>query len=95
MSKLRQMTVAGLASLAADDDTLDNMNVAYRTEYDRWGWRRRLGKDGFELFRCVGLDETEITSLTKRECKDKHDAEIWYLSFAGRAAMKKALEAVR
>lgn len=81
-------------ALDLDDETLDRCSSAYDVEYTRWGWRRRITKDGFELYRIAGDDDVEITTLGKRECKDKIDAEAWLGTYRGRAAMKAALEAL-
>lgn len=81
------------------DDKLDRMNAVYWVEYDRWQWRWNREGTRFELVRntspsgdLVGESYQEITTLTKRECKNKHDAEAWCKTFATRAAMGAALE---
>lgn len=75
----------------------------YWAEYSRWCWRRaiRNGDYRFELVRntsprndIIADEYTEITSLTKRECRDRHDVESWLNTYRGRAAMKATLEAI-
>lgn len=85
-----------------DEDMLDKMTSAFDAEYDRWVCRRKSNKGGFELVRnsspknnIVAEEYQEITNLTKRECRDYCDAEAWRNTYAGRAAMRKALEALR
>lgn len=83
-----------------DIDMLDKMTAAYDAEYERWIGRRKANKQGFELVRANGdinvIDDNQtIINLTKRECRDYCDAEAWRNTYAGRAAMRKALEALR
>lgn len=74
------------------DALLDKCGAAYREEFDRWSWRRKPENSGFELVRARGDALDEITNLTKRECKDSHDAESWLNTYRGRAAMRVVLE---
>lgn len=81
------------------------MGALFWTEYDRWCERRirtPAGKpDRWELVRNTSpnndiIDESyqEIITLTARECRDSIDAEAWKNTFANRAAMRAALEAL-
>lgn len=94
--KLIDQFSARVRAIDLDDETLDRCSLAYDAEYTRWGWRRRLLKDGFELYRIADDrdEDAEITALSKRECKDKIDAEAWLGTYRGRAAMKAALSAL-
>lgn len=83
-----------------NEEVLDRCHAAYQAEYDRWCWRRKTDKDGFELVRNsspennINADEYfEVTNLTKRECADSDDARSWLRTYRGRAAMRAALEA--
>lgn len=87
------------------DDLFDAMDSAYQAERDRWCCRyNRLAPRGgrWELVRNssphndINADEYfEITGLTKRECNGGDSAETWLDAYAGRAAMRKALGALR
>lgn len=90
-----------ITQFTSRDETLDAADTAYRAEYDRWCWRRSIiaGSYRFELVRNsspnndINADEYfEITTLTKRECRDRHEAEAWLGTYRGRAAMRAALE---
>lgn len=102
MSTLREMMRSGLRVLRDDHDALDNMNAAYWAEHDRWCSRRKGIGEGFELVRNTSpgndiVDESyqALIHLSKRECRDRHDAAMWLQTYARRAAMQKALEAIR
>jgi hypothetical protein len=86
-----------------NDARLDRMNALYVIEYDRWCSRYNelalKGRGRWELVRNsspnndINADEYfEITGFTRRECRDRHDAEMWLETFARRAAMRAALE---
>lgn len=86
------------------DHVLDKMDAAYRHEQMRWCARRKPSKEGYEVFRNGsknGIDEARdlsddtVIKLTKREASNYDEADAWCRTYAGRAAMRKALEAVR
>lgn len=104
MSEIAELLAPGLKTVTLrldDDDAIDRMNAAYWAEYERWCWRRKAVKDGFELVRnsspnndIIADEYNEITNLTKRECRDRDEAEAWYQTYAKRAAMRAALGAL-
>lgn len=94
------MTLHQRARKPVSDKRLDRMIALYVNEYDRWCWRYKAGGN-FELVRNsspnndINADHYfEITTLTARECRDRHAAEAWLQTYARRAAMRAALEAL-
>lgn len=82
------------------DDKIDKLDEVYQAEYARWGWAYRLA-GGFMLVRYIsqvdiitGEPKHESILLTRRECRDKHEAESWLRTYRGRAAMRAVLEAI-
>jgi acetone carboxylase gamma subunit len=85
-----------------NNDVLDRAAVAFREESDRWCWRRNI-IDGnhFEIVRNSSPNNDisddqyfQIIRLTKRECRDRHEAEIFLRTYRDRAAMLAALKAL-
>lgn len=86
------------------DENIDNAVNAYQREHDRWDWRCNVNKKRgsvYELVRNsspdndINADEYfEITTFSKRECPDRHYADMWLNTYRGRAAMRAALEAL-
>lgn len=86
-----------------DIDLFDRMDAAYRLEHERWAYEHQnLGDSGFRyiLVRNTSpnndiIDESyhEVITLTKREARTRDEAEAWCNTFAGRASIRKALEA--
>lgn len=86
-----------------NDGRLDCMNWAYRNEYARWTERARIVTSGqrcqWELVRNTSPNNDisadafhEITKLDARSCKSRDDAQSWLRTYAGRAAMRAAME---
>lgn len=89
-----------------DDDVLDRMDSAYVRERDRWyvyrlddepkrGSRYQLIRNSSPNGDINAEEYFEITTFTKRECRNSDDADAWLSTFAGRAAMRAALGALR
>lgn len=103
MPSLRVDTAEKIKRVLAglDDDAIDKLSAAYRSEEQRWSMRRintLIGvPDRFVLDRVnEGNASNQFTTikLTKRECKDRHDAVSWLHTYTSRAAMRAALAAL-
>lgn len=88
-----------------DDATIDAMAEAFHDEYQRWQYRyndlpgRETRGSLWELVRdtspkqdIISEEFMEIITFTKRECKDRTDAEAWLETYRSRAAINAALD---
>lgn len=87
------------------DALYDRVNAAYRAEWDRWSYmrlddepargspyvlRRNSSPDG----NIIADEYIEQITFSKRECKNRDDAEMWLNTYRDRAAIQAALREI-